>query len=147
MLGKSTRERFMFWLDLAREEDFIVADMITHLKNSRRFTATIRDGIRLICDLRRGRLDVLFELFPLLEAKFIGGVEADFSLLEGKLDRIEALVADTRSNGSNGNGLKPLLPMGFDDAEEDDDLVLEIKKDTSTDAVSNFLSSVMSLQE
>lgn len=58
------RLKFVFWLDLDKEGDEVVADMITSLKEKRQFTATIRDGIRLICDLREGKTDVLFDLFP-----------------------------------------------------------------------------------
>lgn len=65
------RERFFFWLNLEKSEEFEIADQITDLKQRRQFTKTIRDGIRLICDLRAGRLNVLFELFPWVRAEFV----------------------------------------------------------------------------
>ena len=151
---KGTRERFMFWLDLNSDNDFEVADMITQLKSARRFTSTIRDGIRLICDLRVGRLDVLFELFPWVKAEFIAGVQPDIAPLADKLDRLEALVMEQGSG--NGNGLYGANPEGpkaipapnieapvFDD---DDDFEIEIRADTSTDAAQNFIDSMLNLQ-
>ncbi len=58
------RLRFTFWLDLHKDDERWLADQIELLKNSRTFASTIRDGIRLITDLRAGQTTVLFELFP-----------------------------------------------------------------------------------
>ena len=58
------RLRFTFWLDLHKEDEAELAETIDGLKHERSFASTIRDGIRLVCDLRAGRLDVLCELFP-----------------------------------------------------------------------------------
>jgi hypothetical protein len=146
MPNKSTRERFMFWLDLEHDIDFEVADMITQLKAKRRFTSTIRDGIRLICDLRAGRLDVLFELFPWVQVEFIAGIQPNLVPLEERIYQLEALVKEP-VNGSNGHSPKALpapeieAPV-FDD---DEDLVLDIQADTSTNASENFINSMLSL--
>lgn len=47
-----------------KPDDVALAVSIAKLKACRKFVKTIRDGIRLIEDLRAGRLDVLFALFP-----------------------------------------------------------------------------------
>ena len=62
---------FRFWLDVFKPQESELVDTIESLKNNRSFTQTIRDGIRLICDLREGKLDVLFELFPWVRAEFL----------------------------------------------------------------------------
>ena len=65
------RLMYRFWLDMEKPEEELIADKIEHLKNERSFTSVIRDGIRLVCDLREGKLDVLFELFPWVRAEFV----------------------------------------------------------------------------
>jgi len=70
------RFKFNFWLDCDKDNELLLADTIDDLKRQRAFTATIRDGIRLICDLRRGSLDVLFELFPWVRAEFLDYMQA-----------------------------------------------------------------------
>lgn len=47
-----------------KPHDVELAARIAELKTQRKFVQTIRDGIRLIQDLRAGRLDVLLALFP-----------------------------------------------------------------------------------
>ena len=69
MPQKSFRQRFTFWLDLEKTNEADIAEAIDSLKRKRSFVKTIRDGIRLIIDLRAGRTEVLFELFPWIEAK------------------------------------------------------------------------------
>lgn len=71
MAQKSHRLMFRFWLDIFKSEEAEIADTIENLKNERSFTQAIRDGIRLICNLRDGKLDVLFELFPWVKAEFM----------------------------------------------------------------------------
>jgi hypothetical protein len=68
---KPYRPRFNFWLNMDKPEEKLIANKIKALKLETLFTATIRDGIRLVCDLRDGKLDVLFELFPWVRAEFL----------------------------------------------------------------------------
>lgn len=58
------RRRFFFWLDDDKDDEQSIIEMVKNLKHNRQFTATIRDGIRLVNDLRQGKTDVLLELFP-----------------------------------------------------------------------------------
>lgn len=71
MSSKRFRLRFTFWLDVNKDDEAEIADKVEDLKRGRLFAQTIRDGIRLICNLRDGKLDVLFELFPWVKAEFI----------------------------------------------------------------------------
>lgn len=64
-MGKDRhRIGYTFWLDLKKPQEEKLSDVIELLKNKRSFASTIRDGLRLIHDLREGRVDVLHELFP-----------------------------------------------------------------------------------
>jgi hypothetical protein len=58
------RAQFRFWLDVMKDPEFELAQEIMLLKKRKKFAATIRDGLRLIIDLRAGRIDVLLQLFP-----------------------------------------------------------------------------------
>ena len=58
------RRKFEFWLNVLRDDHLELAQEIDSLKRQRRFARTIRDGVRLVADLREGRIDVLLELFP-----------------------------------------------------------------------------------
>ena len=64
-----------------------VAEHIQKLKSERAFTSTIRDGIRLIVDLRAGRVDVLRELFPDIVAKLSGNANPPNTSSGGDLRR------------------------------------------------------------
>ena len=63
-MARRVRERFSFWLDITRDDDFILADHISDLKRKRRFSRAIRDGLALLDSLHRGEVDLLLELFP-----------------------------------------------------------------------------------
>lgn len=64
MKNERLRKQYLFWLDMNKPDDVELAVSIAKLKACRKFAKTIRDGIRLIEDLRAGRLDVLLALFP-----------------------------------------------------------------------------------
>ena len=61
---KRYRKTINFQLDLNKPDEQAIAQHIQELKRERGYSKAIRDGIRLIVDLRNGRLDVLYELFP-----------------------------------------------------------------------------------
>ena len=56
--------KFDFRLEYKRASDVMLMEQIDILKTHHEFLGVIRDGIRLVCDLRAGRSDVLLELFP-----------------------------------------------------------------------------------
>lgn len=68
---KSKKSTHKFDLDLSKREDAIVEQLIEQLKNDRNFSPTVKDGIRLIMDLRDGRFEILFLLFPLIKGDLL----------------------------------------------------------------------------
>lgn len=64
-----SRWRVTFWLDDQKPDDFSIGKTVLELKQKRQFARAVKDGIRLITSLRAGNTDVLFELFPHLEAQ------------------------------------------------------------------------------
>ena len=162
------RFKFQFWLDADKDDELLLMEEIDELKSKRSFTKTIRDGIRLICDLRKGQVDVLFELFPWVKAEFVAGIQTQETpgekRLRQQLERIEKQLLEQGNRPEPMNtglksvsgGLKPLTsgpkPLGAPsisapDFDDDDEDLLEVKKDTSTQAGLNFLRSAWALQQ
>ena len=164
MTAKRFRLRYAFWLNLMDSAENSLAERIETLKAERTFAKTIRDGIRLVCDLRAGKLDVLFELFPWVKAEFLTGVQPQKTAgeveLQRQLERLEKLLTEQQIVGSDTpKALQPVtvdgpralsvpkfdLPRFDDDDNEAETLVLS--KDTSTDSALNFLNSMLRLQQ
>lgn len=159
MSSQRFRLRHTFWLDMNKLDEAQLAETVEWLKRDRSFAKTIRDGIRLICDLRAGRTDVLFELFPwvLNEQTYTANpVTTGQNALQQQLDRLEhlmlqqgslaAMPADQAGPASTG-GPKALhtphiAAPRFDD---DDDLPLLIQHDMTTNTAENFVRSMLNL--
>ena len=108
----SYRLMYRFWLDMEKPDEEFIADKIEWLKNTRQFTATIRNGIRLICDLKQGKYDVLFELFPHLKNQLNPNPPAKSNgvgELKHEFDRLERLILQQSNESDKGNGLKPVI--------------------------------------
>jgi hypothetical protein len=61
---KRYRVQMRFWLDAHNETDRAIGQWLERLKKQRQYAPTLRNALRLYRDLSRGRLDVLYELFP-----------------------------------------------------------------------------------
>ena len=82
--------KFDFRLEYKRASDVMLMEQIDILKAHHEFLGVIRDGIRLVCDLRAGRADVLLELFP----GIVQHIQADAALqFETIIQRLDALDA------------------------------------------------------
>jgi hypothetical protein len=157
------RGRYAFWLDYNKDEQLGLAETIDELKRTRKFVSTIRDGIRLICDLRAGRLETLFELFPWIKVEFLAGVQpqetAGERALREQLARIEQqllqqgnipiqLPAPTLKALSGGPKAMAVPTFSAPVCDDDEDFnTVVLKKDTTTDSCLNFVTSMMNLQQ
>ena len=143
MIQKRFRMRYQFWLDLTKNGELWLADEIENLKNQRLFAQTIRDGIRLIADLRAGRTGVLFELFPWLAAE-LSTPQPD-QALKDEIAQLRALIMAQGATGAAPAGLTakmhPVIPP------DDIDTPLTVTASASTGSAKNFLSSIMALQQ
>jgi hypothetical protein len=152
MAAKSFRLRFTFWLDMCKTDEKEIAETIADLKDQRSFVSTVRDGIRLVTDLRAGRLDVLFELFPWIQSELethnLGSDVATkerIALLEQML-----LQQNTGLKMHPISGPKPLLmPQTAAPILEDEDSHLLVMKQikSSGNSAKNFLASTFSLTQ
>jgi hypothetical protein len=58
------RAQFRFWLDVMKDSELELGFEIVLMKKRRKFQETVKDALRLMIDLRAGRIDVLLQLFP-----------------------------------------------------------------------------------
>ena len=144
------RVQHRFWLDLDKPEEEALNDQVVDLKQSRAFMGTIRDGLRLIQDLRAGRLDVLFELFPWVKTELYsesaGPSSGDNDDLKRQIERLEQLLLQ-QSNGpimAPVGGPKPLAKVASS-APENDNLLVMKKAKSRGDSAKNFLDSAFNL--
>ena len=152
MAAKRFRLKFMFWLDMTKEDELWLADEIEDLKHKRLFSQTIRDGIRLMRDLRAGRTEVLFSMFPWLAAELAAPAPQADAVLRHEIDRLRELIlsqANAPSLPGNGfSGLKPMRPsLSADDVDDRDEVQLTVKATNDNASAKNFLSSLLSLQQ
>lgn len=61
------RFKFNFWLNGSKDDELLVAETVDELKRNRSFSATVRDGIMIVNELRQGRVDLLLRLYPFVK--------------------------------------------------------------------------------
>lgn len=137
-MSRSSKRRhrlmYNFWLDINKPEEEEIADTIENLKDTRSFAKAVRDGIRLIWELKQGKTEYLFQLFPWLRAEITPTplvFAADYQpQVSSQLKRIEQMLLEqsqTPPLGTdlNGGGIKRLnvgstAPPSFDDDDMPD---------------------------
>ena len=157
MIASRFRLKFTFWLNINKSDEQALATHIETLKSERSFAKTIRDGIRLIIDLRQGNTDVLVELFPWLQDRLNSEVKAQSLPLqehlgvafEPHMKRLEALLTNPRTISVPGDGTALPLPRKVASLpnEIDDDLAITVTamRAENSNASQNFLESMFNL--
>lgn len=64
IMPKRDRVQFKFWMNIVKDNEFELSTEMMLMRKRRKFKATIMDSLRLMLDLRAGKIDVLLELFP-----------------------------------------------------------------------------------
>ncbi len=150
---KSFRLRFPFWLDMHKPDEADLAETIAILKDERAFVKTVRDGIRLVCDLKAGRLEVLFSLFPWVKAEFdkrgspqaVNALQDQLARLERLMEQGVSIPVDTqpKSPASMPAGPKPLsVPAMAAPQFDDDDFSLAMRKKADYSTTANLIRSL-----
>lgn len=160
-----------FWLNKNNEEQQHLIVYCEELRSSETkysFASTIRNALRLIRDLRMGKLDVLFDLFPWVKAELLEymkeiqpkpilpapvspEVKKYLQEILTKLDQPQT-IPDLQPVGGNSSGLKQLgvpqftVPV-FDDDDDDDLLVVEKDTSSNKNVALNFIRSMQALQQ
>jgi hypothetical protein len=160
--SKRFRLRYTFWLDTNKQDEYTLSEYVEYLKENRLFVKTVRDGLRLIADLREGRVDVLLELFPNVRKAFTsssgGGNNDDVKAAISRVEQIlleqsagttyhmgglKSLTSGIKEDGPKAMNVQKYDLPTFDDEDDLDTLI--VKKDTSTDSAQNFLNSLQRL--
>lgn len=133
---KRYRKMFPFQLDLNKPEEYEIAQQIKELKRKRSFSKTVRDGIRLICDLRKGRLDVLHELFPWVWEQVALEIETEAQeaplpeTLTAKLARMEQQLLQLGAVPVEAGTPPSQVPIPIALEDTHDDFELEVQQAT-----------------
>lgn len=168
---KTGRVVHHFWLNIWNTSEGRLDNEVQELKKQRKFAETVRDGLRLILDLRAGSLEVLFELFPHLQERLAGQttsptpqppptpdptelakeIAAQIILQGGTGGYMMQSTGQQPDTNRTGQGSKQLTPKQFElpKFEDDDDETqpsIAVTKNTSTSATSNFIAAAMALQ-
>jgi hypothetical protein len=143
------RLRQVFWLDLLKPDEAELASIIDGLKIQRSFATTVRDGIRLISDLKAGRLDVLFELFPWVRAEFLEYVQsvqppAEIAL-QKRLDSLEKLLLQQGNVPIKTGPTKLVVQSATQPTSEDGDLLVIRQTKSERESAKNFLNAAFDL--
>lgn len=154
------RKRFEFWLNDQRQEDWLVYELIGKLKKPLKgqgqFTRAIREGLRLWTSLRDGQIDVLLELFPWVKEALAKSTTSQTTSGAAGNDLAKEIAAQIILQGGTAGYLmqstspsqpkqitgKQLTAPNFDmpKFDDEDELKLVIKADTSNAANDNFIS-------
>lgn len=90
---KRYRLPFTFWLNVQDDTDCALADECSAMIEKRQLTPMIRNGLRLILDLKAGKTEVLEQLFPwVLEGRSVVIETPSQDDLHAHLARLERLI-------------------------------------------------------
>ena len=142
------RKKVSFWLDLNNSFEKLILQEVQYLKAKRIFTQTIRDGFRLIHDLRNHRVDVLLELFPWIEDYFCNdnNINKLDEKLEAHLNKVQSFIMQQGAIPVTSGQLPSRTPIP---KIESKNIEIEIKNVGNTEnnnSAWNFMISSAALQ-
>ena len=161
MAQKRDQRQQVFWLDRNKPAEVDVAREIKSLKKHRLYHQTIRDGIMLLKELRVGRLDMLYRLFPRLYDWLVPAEDYLETVAENdalrreveayrlSVDKLSEIIAAQQQSapaltpGPQRINVAPVAVPTFDD--DDEDITLEITPRDGSEAAHNFVDSVQAL--
>lgn len=147
--------RYEFWLEPGKGDHEAVMDVIDDLKANRAFAPVVRDGIMIVAELRKGRVDLLLKLFPWVERVVLERIpepervlpsSSEVDDLRAEVERLKAWIASSQQVVAE----QQPRPMDVTSPPPpiDDDVTLVIKQADAADsnASQNFLDSAFGLQ-
>ena len=155
-----SRKKVSLWLDIKVTRELEALEIIQRMKSKREFRRSVMVGLKIISELKQGRVETLLAEFPnikeLLGVKVgqgDGGLKDDIAELKRLLQEA-TITAPTlpappsdyptmKPTGKPLGGFKPLSAPAFDD--DDDALPLATKKAADTSAM-NFLNALDSVR-
>jgi hypothetical protein len=149
-----------FWLNALDADESALAKWCDGLKQKRRFTPVVRNGLMLMHELERGDMEFLFNLFPKLyeelyahiEAEVLGRRDAEAINRLSKLEQmIENLSLPAPAAPQLGTGgirslqIPTNLPGPVDDDDDDSLLTAVAAKVDGSAIAANFLRSLQGI--
>lgn len=122
-----------FWLNALDAKENALAGWCDELRNQRRFTPVVRDGLMLIHELERGDTELLFRLFPglytqieaaVLEQQELKAIN-QLSKIEQMIETIKSLPAPAQTE--SGGGICQLQVKAVTIPEDDDEEISTLK--------------------
>lgn len=165
---KTGRVVHHFWLNIWKPLEGELDNQVAQLKKQRQFAETVRDGLRLILDLRAGSLSVLFELFPHLQERLtaqpapvsqppapdtseLAKEIATQLILRGGKDTLQMMQGGQQPDSNRTGQLTgkqlaaPSFAMPtFDD--DDDTPTVIVNRSTDMSSAANFLTALQHMQ-
>ena len=134
-----------FWLDLAKDGEYWLAEQIALLKRERAYSRAVRDGLRLFLDLRQGSMAVLFELFPWIRTELDNRIKD--AIIEHQAALLRSMSAPVPANIVPMPSAAAPRPLAVPSAPDEDlpELVVTKAKSDGKSAL-NFIDSAFSLQ-
>jgi hypothetical protein len=156
------RFKYNFWLDDSKKDDRVVAVTIADLKKLRAFSSVLRDGIMIVSELRQGKTDLLFKLYPWIADSLRPAASAPNSDPDDIAERVyqkmnaggKVVILDSSNDPLVAapalKGLKPInapqiaMPVIPDD--DQDPIVIRRDDHAAGKGAAAFMDSVLSLQ-
>src|SRR3990167_4086866 len=146
---KRKRVCLKFFLDKRKDDEKELIDSVKWLKGQRLFTPFIRDGLRLMMDLKARRTDVLFDLFDWLEGWIDVEIErrinARMQDTNARLAKVEAELQAMKMNAPTQRLEAPVAPRPPVPDSDDSDLLTVRKAASDGKSGQRFLDSAFSL--
>lgn len=153
------RIQFKFWLDLFKPEESYLSEVATWLMEQGEFVRTIRDGIRLIYDMRFQKdYRSLEELFPDIRERLRVAASAPVASGGGQSDLAREIAEQIVLMGGSQYQMKSVIPtagkpkeitspvFAIPAFEDEDEPVMLVRKNTTNDASNNFITALRGMQ-
>jgi hypothetical protein len=150
-----------FWLNALDADESALAKWCDGLREKRRFTPVVRNGLMLMHELERGDMEFLFNLFPKLyeelyahiEAEVLGRRDAEainrLSKLEQMIENLSlpapAVAPQLGTGGIRSLQIPTSLPGSVEDDEEDSILTAVAAQVDGSAIAANFLRSLQGI--
>jgi len=144
------RKEFKFWLYHDLVEDTRLMDYINHLRKTRQFAKSVRNGLRLMWTLGEGDLSVLFELFPSLRSQFMPKGDELIEQFRQMLLQHQAAVPEFPKLESPASGNPKSLPVphiAMPTFDDEDTMVMERDALGETRINTSFLDAAFGFQQ
>lgn len=99
-----TRKKISLWLSLTKPDDLDAYNIISSMKSKRLFRSSVMLGLKMVYELRQGRVDTLLKEFPQVVEWLKVAVTPPNSDGGGQMDNIQGMLEIILATQKTGNG-------------------------------------------